>query len=70
MMFRFTGQYTGGRTSVASCGVVFHGREPSDVTAPDAIRRLSGNPEFEAVQEPQELPAPPKKRGRPKKDAD
>lgn len=73
MLFRFIGQYTNGRTSVASCGVTFNGREPSGVTDAEAIRRLSGNIEFEAVRIADPLPveaAPaPKKRGRPKKDS-
>lgn len=69
MLFRFLGQYTGGRSSVNACGVVFHGREPADVTEPDGIRRLSGHPEFELVpvaEDRAEVPEP-KRRGRPRK---
>lgn len=74
MLFRFIGQYTHGRGAIRSCGVTFNGREPSDVTDAEAIRRLSGNPEFEQVAAPVSAPvevAPPapKKRGRPKKDS-
>jgi hypothetical protein len=53
--------------------VVFHGREPSDVTAPDAIRRLSGNPEFETIYpldhdgDGKKGGSLPKQRGRPRK---
>lgn len=69
MLFRFLGQYTGGRSSVDACGVAFHGREPTDVTDPDSIRRLSGHPEFELVpvaKDRVEVPEP-KRRGRPRK---
>lgn len=49
MLFRFIGRYTNGHTQIASCGVVFVGNEPSEVTDADAIRRLSGHPEFERI---------------------
>jgi hypothetical protein len=67
MRFRFIGRYTGKRTTINACGVVFEMHEPAEVSEPEAIRRLSGHPEFEAV-EPDDAPAPaPKKRGRPRK---
>lgn len=49
MLFKFIGQYTNSHTSISASGVTFEGREPSEVTDPEAIRRLSGNPEFEPV---------------------
>jgi hypothetical protein len=75
MFLRFTGIYTGGRSSITLCGVTFEGREPSLVTGEEALRRLSNHPEFERVgeaQETAELPdfseyVPPKPRGRPRK---
>jgi len=77
MRFRFTGQYTNGHTSINMSGFIFEGREPSDITDAEAIRRLSGNPEFETIEAvevvvsddvavPVEVPEKPK-RGRPKK---
>ncbi len=70
MLFRFIGQYTHGRTTI-DMGVLFEGREPSQVDCPELARRLSNNPEFEAVtqDEPVVIEAP-KKRGRPKKVAE
>lgn len=76
MKFRFIGTYTGGHDSINACGVVFHGRDPSEVTDSEAIRRLSNHIEFEAVHAPVAdpvadiAPLPPRKRGRPKKAAD
>ncbi len=75
MKFRFIGTYTGGHDSINACGVVFHGRNPSEVTDSEATRRLSNHIEFEAVYAPavapeptpDSAPLPPKKRGRPKK---
>jgi hypothetical protein len=68
MLFKFTGQYTGGRDAINACGIVFTGREPAEVTDADALRRLSGHPEFEAVTETAALAdeptEAPKKRGR------
>ena len=49
MLFRFTGTYTGGRSSITVFGVTFEGREPADVADEDGIRRLSTHQEFEAV---------------------
>jgi hypothetical protein len=49
MRFRFIGQYTNGHTSNTAHGVTFEGHEPAEVTDAEAVRRLSGNPEFEAV---------------------
>lgn len=49
MLFRFKGDYTGGRASITLFGVTFDGREPADVTDADGIRRLSNHPEFEQV---------------------
>lgn len=68
--FRFTGRYTGKRDTIVSCGVTFIGREPSEVTDADGIRRLSNHPEFEIVEAEPEAEAPdeaPKPRGRPRK---
>lgn len=76
MLFKFIGQYTGGRTSINACGVVFEGTDPAEVTDPDAIRRLSGNAEFEAVDpldhdgDGEKGGSLPKKRGRPPKAKD
>lgn len=49
MHLRFIGTYTGGRTSITLCGVTFEGREPVEVTEPEALRRLSSHREFEQV---------------------
>ena len=66
MWLRFTGTYTGKRTSISLCGVTFEGREPSLVTDEEALRRLSSQPEFEKAEKAEnELLAP--KRGRPRK---
>ncbi len=62
MLYRFIGQYTGGRTSITTDGIRFEGREPSDV--PDGSR-ICSNIEFEAVGD-----APKPRRGRPKKGAE
>ena len=78
MKFRFIGLYTNGHTEVDAGGVTFVGNEPSEVTDPDLIRRLSGHPEFEVVHPLDHdgdgkpggsLPdaVAPRKRGRPKK---
>jgi hypothetical protein len=74
--FRFIGQYTNGHTSINAGGVVFEGREPAEVECAELARRLAANPEFEAVH-PLDHDAdgvkgglPPRKRGRPKKNAD
>lgn len=74
MKFRFIGTYTGGHDSINACGVVFHGRDPSEVTDGEAIRRLSNHIEFEVVH-PLDHDADgkpggsfPKRRGRPKKE--
>lgn len=71
MLLRFTGTYTGGRTSITLCGVTFTGREPAEVSGEEALRRLSTHPEFEGVTAfvaPPEIPhETPKPRGRPKK---
>jgi hypothetical protein len=75
MLFKFIGQYTNGHTSIDAGGVEFVGDEPSDVTDADLIRRLSNNPEFEAV-DPLDHDGDGKKggslaksRGRPKKES-
>jgi hypothetical protein len=68
MLFRFIGQYTNGRTTI-DMGVLFEGREPSEVKDAELIRRLSANVEFEAVSDEAPVEAP-KKRGRPKKVAE
>jgi hypothetical protein len=49
MLFKFIGRYTCGHTSINASGVVFQGNEPAEVEDAEAIRRLSGNPEFEKV---------------------
>lgn len=49
MMFRFIGEYTNKHTSINAGGVMFQGREPSEVECPELIRRLTANIEFEAV---------------------
>ncbi len=49
MRYRFTGQYTNGHTGINANGIDFVGREPVEVTDPEALRRLAGHPEFEAV---------------------
>lgn len=76
MLFRFIGTYTGGRSTVDAGGVTFEGTEPSKVTDPDLIRRLSSHVEFEEVH-PLDHDGDghlggslPKKRGRPKKAQD
>jgi hypothetical protein len=48
--FRFIGQYTGGRESISCHGVTFYGNEPADVDGEEALRRLSGNTDFEEVK--------------------
>lgn len=50
MRFRFIGKHSGGRTSITVFGVTFDGVEPAEVEDPEAIRRLSGNREFETVK--------------------
>lgn len=76
MLFKFTGRYTGANTSINACGVVFEGDEPSEVSDPEAIRRLSGHPEFEEVGpldhdgDGEPGGSLPKKRGRPPKAKD
>ena len=72
MLLRFIGDYTNGRTSMRICDVVFEGREPSEVTDPESIRRLENHPEFELVTASEPKPvfvpvAEPKRRGRPRK---
>lgn len=69
MLLRFIGIYSNKRTSMSICGVEFHGREPSEVTDPESIRRLENHPEFELVTAsaaPVEVQEP-KRRGRPRK---
>lgn len=71
MRYRFTGQYTRGRTSICMNGVTFEGHEPSEVPA-DIEFRFAGSVEFEAIQDGQpvgSLPdsVKPRKRGRPRK---
>ncbi len=48
-LFKFIGAHTGGRESITCHGTTFYGNEPAEVTDEDGIRRLSANPEFEAV---------------------
>jgi hypothetical protein len=80
--FRFVGQYTNKHTSINAGGVVFEGHEPATVECPELARRLTNNIEFEAVRHPLDhdgdgrpggsLPdsVKPRRRGRPKKNAD
>ncbi len=49
MQYRFIGRYTGGNDTVTLMGVTFHGREPSDVTDPVALRKFAGHRELEPV---------------------
>lgn len=49
MLFKFIGLYTNGHSSITAHGVTFDGNEPAEVTGKEAIRRLTGNPDFEAV---------------------
>ncbi len=49
MRFRFIGKYTNGYTGFNASGVDFVGHEAAEVTDPEGIRRLSGNPEFERI---------------------
>ena len=49
MLFRFIGTYTGDRASIAMGDVTFNDRDPSDVSDPDLIERLSKNPEFQKM---------------------
>lgn len=78
MKFRFIGKYTNRHASINAGGVVFEGHEAAQVTCPELQRRLSANPEFEAVEaHPLDHDADgvkggslPKKRGRPKKVAE
>lgn len=81
MKFRFIGQYTNGHTSISSNGHVFVDREPTEVEDAEAIRRLSNNVEFGAVEDVVEQvdtafraimaeAQPPKRRGRKPKAAD
>jgi hypothetical protein len=77
MLFRFIGQYTNGRDMI-NAGADFYGREPSFVDDAELQRRLSNNPEFEAVEahpldhdgDGEKGGSLPKKRGRPKKVAE
>lgn len=63
MRYRFTGQFTHGRTSVALNGVTFEGREPSEVTT-KVEWRFAAHPEFERVSEVEPEIEAPKRRGR------
>lgn len=64
MLYRFTGVYTHGRTSITLSGVTFNGREPSECDC----WRIANHPEFEAVEPVEEIEAPAKpKRGRSRK---
>jgi hypothetical protein len=66
MLYRFTGVYTHGRTSITLSGVTFNGREPSECDC----WRIANHPEFEAVEPVEEIEAPAKpQRGRPRKAA-
>jgi hypothetical protein len=48
MRYRFTGQYTHGRTSLCLNGVEFEGRAPSEVPA-ELEWRFARHPEFEVI---------------------
>ena len=64
MLLRFTGKYTGKRTSITIGGVTFEGYEPSEVPAHSA---LVGHREFEVVETDESPVAAPRPRGRPRK---
>lgn len=50
MRLRFIGSYTGRATSITMGEYTFEGHEPTEVdTATDMGRRLSRNPDFEAI---------------------
>jgi hypothetical protein len=66
MRFRFIGQYTNGRTSITTHGVTFEGNEPAEVTDKEAIRRLSGNVEFEEVPDSEAADVKPRRGRKPK----
>ena len=78
MLFRFTGKYTNGHTSVMIHGARFEGYEPLSVKDEDTALRLMGHPEVEEVAEaapvmPHEpenyepVNEQPRRRGRPRK---
>jgi len=52
MKFKFIGKYTGWNTSITYGRFTFEGHDPTDVTDPDLIERLSKNPEFAKVPGP------------------
>lgn len=68
MLMRFTGKYTGGRSSVLVGGIAFTGREPSEVPDDSALLR---HPELEPVEalKPPVQALAGLKRGRPRKAA-
>lgn len=76
MLFKFIGRYTNGQTTINACGVTFEGDDPAEVTDTEAIRRLSGNPEFAEVDpldhdgDGEKGGSLPKPRGRPRKKKD
>lgn len=45
MKFIFTGDYTGGRDSISAWGIVFNGREPSNVPA-ELVEKFDSHVEF------------------------
>lgn len=63
MKFKYIGEYPDGQ--IEQYGVVFKAGEASDVDDEWAVRKLLGNPFFEAVGETDE--APKNKGGRPRK---
>lgn len=49
MKFIFNGDYTGGRDSVSAWGIVFNGREPSEVPA-ELVEKFERHVEFKRVK--------------------
>lgn len=76
MLYRFTGEFTNGRTSLVQWGIEFAGGEPREVPA-DLAPSFDTHPEFEVV-DPLDHDGdgekggslPKAKRGRPRKEAE
>lgn len=47
--FKFTGTYTGGRSSITICGVTFNGHDPSEVKDEAVAATFENHPEFAKV---------------------
>jgi hypothetical protein len=61
MQFIYRGEFSKGLDTQTSMGVIFRGREPSEVTDVCAISWLKGHPEYEQVEEPAVEEEPKKK---------